>query len=74
MCGEYYLGLNKAEVDFYVIKGVVEEILDYLGFSGRYSFVTDKELPKELHPGQTAAISVNNDVVGYVRKITSKCI
>lgn len=74
MCGEYYLGLNKVEVDFYVIKGVVEEILDYLGFSGRYSFVTDKELPKELHPGQTAAISVNNDVVGYVRKITSKCI
>lgn len=74
MCGEYYLGLNKAEVDFYVIKGVVEEILDYLGFSGRYSFVTDKELPKELHLGQTAAISVNNDVVGYVRKITSKCI
>lgn len=74
MCGEYYLGLKKAEVDFYVIKGVVEEILDYLGFSGRYSFVTDKELPKELHPGQTAAISVNNDVVGYVRKITSKCI
>lgn len=74
MCGEYYLGLNKAEVDFYVIKGVVEEILDYLGYSGRYSFVTDKEVPKELHPGQTAAISVNNDVIGYVRKITSKCI
>ena len=74
MCGEYYLGLNKAEVNFYVIKGVVEEVLDYLGFGGRYSFITDKELPKELHPGQTAAISVNNDVVGYVRKITSKCI
>lgn len=69
MCGEYYLGLNKAEVDFYVIKGVVEEILDYLGFSGRYSFVTDKELPKELHPGQTAAISVNNDVVGYIGRL-----
>lgn len=74
MCGEYYLGLNKAEVDFYVIKGVVEEILDYLGYSGRYSFVTDKEVPKELHPGQTAVVSVNNDIVGYVRKITSKCI
>lgn len=74
MCGEYYLGLNKVEVDFYVIKGVVEEILDYLGYSGRYSFVTDKEVPKELHPGQTAVVSVNNDIVGYVRKITSKCI
>lgn len=74
MCGEYYLGLNKAEVDFYVIKGVVEEILDYLGYSGRYSFVMDKKIPKEFHPGQTAVVSVNNDIVGYVRKITSKCI
>lgn len=67
MCGEYYLGLEKVAVDFYVIKGIVEEILDYLGYSGRYSFVTDKQIPKELHPGQTAVISVNNDVVGYIR-------
>lgn len=74
MSGEYYLGLNKVEVDFYITKGIVEEILDYLGYNGRYSFVTDKEFSQEFHPGQTAAISVNNDVVGYVRKITSKCI
>ncbi len=73
MSGEYYLGLNKVEVDFYITKGIVEEILDYLGYNGRYSFVTDKEFSQEFHPGQTAAISVNNDVVGYVRKITSKC-
>ncbi|HBC85190.1 MAG TPA: phenylalanine--tRNA ligase subunit beta [Clostridiales bacterium] len=74
MSGEYYLGLNKVEVDFYITKGIVEEILDYLGYNGRYSFVNDKEFSQEFHPGQTAAISVNNDVVGYVRKITSKCI
>lgn len=74
MSGEYYLGLNKVEVDFYITKGIVEEILDYLGYNGRYSFITDREIPQEFHPGQTAAISVNNDVVGYVRKITSKCI
>lgn len=73
MSGEYYLGLNKVEVDFYITKGIVEEILDYLGYNGRYSFVTDKEISQEFHPGQTVAISVNNDVVGYVRKITSKC-
>lgn len=74
MSGEYYLGLNKVEVDFYITKGIVEEILDYLGYGGRYSFVTNKEIPKEFHLGQTATVSVNNDVVGYVRKITSKCI
>jgi len=70
MTGEYYLGIgNKAKVDFYIIKGVVEEILDYLGYNGRYSFVTDKAFPKELHPGQSAAISVNNDIVGIIGKI-----
>lgn len=70
MTGEYYLGINnKAEVDFYVLKGVVEELLDYLGYSNRYSFVTDKPMPKELHPGQTAMISVNNDVIGYIGRV-----
>jgi len=70
MTGEYYLGIeNKAKVDFYIIKGVAEEMLDYLGYNGRYSFVTDKVLPKELHPGQSAAISVNNDIVGVIGKI-----
>lgn len=70
MTGEYYLGINnKARVDFYVIKGVVEELLDYLGFNGRYSFVTDKKLPSELHPGQAAAININNDIVGYVGRL-----
>lgn len=70
MTGEYYLGINnKAKVDFYIIKGIVEELLDYLGFNGRYSFVTDKELPSELHPGQTAAININNDIVGYVGRL-----
>lgn len=70
MTGEYYLGINnKAQVDFYIIKGVVEELLDYLGYCGRYSFVIDKELPKELHPGQSAAINVNNDIVGYVGRL-----
>lgn len=70
MSGNYELGLHKKEVDFYNIKGVVEELLDYLGYSGRYSFVVDKEkMPKEFHPGQTACISINNDIVGIVGKV-----
>ena len=70
MSGKYYLGIeNKKDVDFYVIKGVAEEVLDYLGYSGRYSFVLPNKMPKEMHPGQTAAISVNNDVVGIVGKL-----
>ena len=70
MSGKYYLGIeNKKDVDFYVVKGVSEEILDYLGYSGRYSFVLPSKMPKEMHPGQTAEISVNNDVVGMVGKL-----
>lgn len=70
MSGDYYLGVNKQKVDFYVIKGVAEEILDYLGYNARYSFVKDKEnLPEDMHPGQSALISVNNDVVGVVGKV-----
>ena len=73
MSGEYYLGLDKKKVDFYVIKGVAEEILDYLGYNGRYSFVRNLEkTPDELHPGQSAVISVNNDIIGVIGKIHPK--
>ena len=73
MTGEYYLGLNKKQVNFYMIKGVAEEILDYLGYNGRYSFVQDEnKLPKEMHPGQSALISVNNDVIGIIGKVHPK--
>lgn len=70
MSGDYYLGIDKKKVDFYVIKGVAEEILDYLGYNGRYSFIKDKEkMPDQMHPGQSAIISVNNDYIGIIGKI-----
>lgn len=70
MSGKYYLGIdNKKDLDFYVIKGVAEEVLDYLGYANRYSFIQPKEMPKQMHPGQTAEISVNNDIVGMVGKL-----
>ena len=70
MSGKYHLGIeNHKNVDFYDIKGVAEELLDYLGYENRYSFVKNKQIPKEFHPGQTAEISVNNSVVGIVGRI-----
>ena len=70
MTGEYYLGINnRKSVDFYIIKGVVEELLDYLGYENRYSFIQDENIPKEFHPGQTAKISVNNNIVGIIGKL-----
>ncbi len=70
MTGEYYLGIeNKKNVDFYIIKGVAEEILDYLGYGNRYSFVLPKESLKEFHPGQVAEINVNGECVGIIGRI-----
>ena len=70
MTGEYYQGItSKKQVDFFTIKGIVEEILNYIGYEGRYSFVIKNEIPKDFHPYQTAEISVNNDIVGIVGKL-----
>ena len=70
MTGEYYLGLgNRQNVDFYIIKGIAEEVLDYLGYANRYSFVHMNKEIKEFHPGQCAEISVNNDIVGVIAKL-----
>ncbi|MBR2704737.1 MAG: phenylalanine--tRNA ligase subunit beta [Clostridia bacterium] len=70
MTGKYYLGVgNQANVDFYIIKGIVEELLDFLGYANRYSFVIPKEIPAEFHPGQVAEINVNADSVGIVGKL-----
>ena len=71
MAGEYYQGIgNNKKVDFYVIKGIAEEILDYLGYKNRYSFIVDlNQIAKEFHPGQSALISVNNDIVGTIGKV-----
>lgn len=70
MSGKYYnkIGYNQ-DVDFFDIKGVAEELLDFLGYANRYSFVIPKQMPQEFHPGQTAEISVNNDIVGIVGRI-----
>ena len=69
MAGERYVSVKSKQVDFYDIKGVAEELLDYLGYGGRYSFVVKNELPQEFHPYQTAQISVNNDIIGIIGKL-----
>ena len=70
MTGEYYLGVNnKKEVDFYIVKGIVEEVLNYLGYENRYSFVLPKKEVKEFHPGQVAEINVNGEIVGVIGRL-----
>ena len=71
MTGAYYLGIgNERNVDFYVLKGVLEEVLDFLGYMEKYDLVVDeKRLPDELHPGQAAMIYVDNEMIGVMGKV-----
>ena len=55
------------KADFYLLKGVVENLLKYLGFKNRYSF--EKMEIKELHPGVTAKILIDRQEVGIIGKV-----
>ena len=68
MSGNYYFDISKTKVDFYILKGIVEELLEFLGFGGRYSFVLG-ELPSELHPGQSALINIQGNNLGVIGKL-----
>ena len=55
------------KVDFYVLKGIVENVLEYLGFSNRYSI--ESSIISDIHPGISAGINVDKSEVGYLGKI-----
>ena len=63
LTGAYTLGLDKEYYDFYTVKGIIEDLLDYLGYQNRYSFVV-KELPEEMHPTKSCYINVSGKTVG----------
>lgn len=69
MIGNYIYNTwgNKLAIDFYTIKGVLENLLDYLGLLKRYKLSTDN-LPKSYHPGVSASILIDGNVVGYIGK------
>ena len=70
MKGEYltndWLKVN-VKVDFYLIKGVIENLLNYLGYKNRYSF--EKAQISDLHPGISAKILIDKDEVGIIGKV-----
>ena len=66
MSGEFISGINtKTMVDFYYLKGIVENLLDYLGYKGRYDFEVENEII-EMHPYKTASIILNGIKIGFL--------
>lgn len=58
---------GNVKVDFYVLKGVIENLLDYLGYKDRYKF--DHETLSDLHPGVSCSIKIDNEIIGYAGKV-----
>ena len=59
-------GIN-INVDFYLVKGIIENLFNYLGFKNRYSFEV-VSVP-ELHPGISAKILVDKEEIGIIGKL-----
>ena len=69
MSGSYITSTWKKdlEVDFYVVKGVVENLLDFMGYNNRYSFIRSE--CSDLHPGVQANIVLDGKKIGIIGKV-----
>lgn len=66
--GNYRVGLEKEPITFYHMKGIMEEVLEFLGYRNDYRIEVDSS-KKELHPGQSAKIVVRGKEVGFLGKL-----
>ena len=70
MKGNYILNeATKVNVkcDFYLIKGILENLLNYLGFAGRYRFVKGKV--DSMHPKRSAKIYLDDIFLGVIGEV-----
>ena len=71
MSGEYisnnFLGQG-IKVDFYVLKGIITSLLEYLGYDKRIRFNVLKDM-KDLHPGKSAEIVIDNETIGFMGRV-----
>ncbi|MCK8619521.1 phenylalanine--tRNA ligase subunit beta [Apilactobacillus kunkeei] len=58
-------------VDFFLIKGIVNEYLETIGLNGEISYVANESY-QEMHPGRTADIFVHGHYVGFVGQVHPK--
>ena len=58
---------NTIKCDYYIINGIVKNLLDYLGFNNRY-YIKEEKIDN-LHPYISSAIYLDNKKIGIVGKI-----
>ena len=70
MAGNYLINEwngTKVKADFYLVKGIIENVLDYMGFKNRYTFVK-KEI-SDMHPGISAEIMLDRKPIGVIGRV-----
>ena len=58
---------TNTKVDFYLIKGVLENLLDFLGLKNRYQLQV-AELDS-MHPGISAEITLDREPIGFIGRV-----
>lgn len=58
---------SNIKVDFYLLKGIIENILNYMGFKNRYSFEVNNI--SDMHPGMSAEILIDREPIGFLGRI-----
>lgn len=61
------------KADFFYAKGQLETIFEGLGLAGGLSFKAVEDMPS-LHPGRTAEVSWNGQVVGHVGEVHPRVV
>lgn len=59
---------EKKEVDFYVVKGLLEQLFEYLRIPATFS----KGTMEDMHPGRCAFVSVDEEVIGFMGQVHPK--
>jgi len=56
------------KVDFYDIKGIIEELSEVLGIRNDVEYSPVSDIPY-MHPGRCAALSINGDMLGFLGEV-----
>ncbi|MCK8606606.1 phenylalanine--tRNA ligase subunit beta [Apilactobacillus ozensis] len=62
---------NPKNVDFYDIKGILENYLSSLQLNGNIEYIATNKYP-EMHPGRTADIMVHGHYIGFMGQVHPK--
>ena len=58
---------TSVKVDYYLIKGILENLLNYVGLEGRYSY--ERLNNDYFHPGMSAKIFIDKEQIGVIGRI-----